>query len=575
MRRLLDYLALVVLRKIAIRTRLIGAFAVLALLPLLIGGTIWYKASTQAIAERTRVFGTEMVKQVAKNLRMEMAKMESESERLVLSDRVQDALQRYGSQSEAEQAGARAELTRALLERYGAVDYVNEKYFLDADNRILDSQVFATLGRSVVSFVVHAPKLHGRPYWATYGGAGAQTSIVLLRSIYSKRSNRLAGSLFLGVRPSQFGAVFDDVALGPGSELLVLDARSGKSVVTGAGQAGGDDVAADPALLDALRSGMLGNRLTGFTPYRSAAGLPLLAAYAQVAGTDWFVVNTIPQAALTVEAQAARNQVLLVGLFCFAVSLLLAALISHSIDQPLHALLESMREAEAGNFTRRMQAAGHDDLTVLAEKFNAMAARVDHDNGRLEAHVDARTRDLAEANAKLESLSMTDAVTGIANRRRFGAALATEFARAGRAPVPLALLVCDVDQFDAYRERVGPAEADASLRRIARLLQSHARRPGDLAARYGDGRFALIASASDGAAARVLAEAVRASVAALQLAHERSPLGVLTLSIGVAVRLPGQLFDMAALQAIAEGAAARAAAQGRNQVVQGPLPDTH
>ena len=567
MRRLIDYLALFLLRKIAIRTRLVGAFAVLALLPLLIGGTIWTRASTAAIAERTRVFGTEMVKQVAKNLRMEMAKIEGESERLVLSDRVQDALQRYSSESEAEQAGARAELTRVLLERYGAVDYVNEKYFLDAGNRIVDTQVFATLGRSVVGFVAHAPKLHGRPYWATYGGAGAQTSIVLLRSIYSKRSNRLAGSLFLGVRPSQFGAVFDDVALGPGSALLVLDARSGKSVVTGAGP--GDGVAADPALLDALRNGVLANRLTGFTPYRDRAGAAFLAAYAQVAGTDWFVVNTIPQAALTVEAQAARNQVLLVGVFCFAVSLLFAALISHSIAQPLHELLESMREAEAGNFARRMRAAGRDDLTVLAEKFNAMAARVDHDNGRLEARVDARTRDLAEANAKLESLSMTDAVTGIANRRRFAAALATEFARAGRAPVPLALLVCDVDLLDAYRERVGQSEADAGLRRIARLLQSHARRPGDLAARYSDGQFALLASASDEAAARVLAEAVRAGVAALQLPHEGSPLGVLTLSIGVAVRLPGQQVDGAAMQESAERAAGRAALQGRNQVVMG------
>lgn len=571
MKRLVDTLALVLLRKIAIGHRLLGAFALVALLPLLIGGGIWYKAASAAIAERTRLYGSAMVKQVAKNLRMEMAKMEGESERLVQSDRVQEALVRYGGDSESDKAGARAELTRVLLERYGALDYVNEKYFLDADNHILDSQVFATLGRGVVSFVTHAPNLRGRPYWAVYGGSGTQTSIVLLRAIYSKRSNLLAGSLFLGVRPSQFGAVFDDIALAPGSTLMVLDARSGVPVVSGAGAADGSGVAADAALLEALRKGVLGNRPDGFTRYRDGDGADLLAAYAQVAGTTWLVVNTIPVAALTVEAQAARNQVLLVGLLCLGVSLLLAALIAHSIAQPLHALLDSMRAAESGNYTRRLESSGHDELTALAAIFNAMAARVDQDNGRLEERVDAHTRDLAAANAKLESLSMTDGVTGIANRRQLGAALAKELARAGRAPVPLALLICDIDHYDAYREGVAAADADVTLRRIARLLQAHARRPGDLAARYADGQFALLASASDGAAAQVLAEAVRAAVAGMRLPHARSPLGEVTLSIGVAVRLPGEPFDAATLLRIAEQAALRAAAQGHNQVVRGAL----
>ena len=92
-----------------------------------------------------------------------MAKLESDSEALVLSARVQDALVHYSGGDEAGMTAARRELMRALLERYGSFDFINQKYLLDRDNRIIDAQVFSTLGRGVVQFVERAPKRLGRP----------------------------------------------------------------------------------------------------------------------------------------------------------------------------------------------------------------------------------------------------------------------------------------------------------------------------------------------------------------------------------------------------------------------------
>lgn len=415
MNRLADYLSLRLLRKISIRHRLVGAFVLLSLLPLVVAGAISYAESTQAIAERTRLLSTEVVKQVAKNVELEMAKLETDSEALVLSDRVQGALAQYDSGDEAQAAAARRELMRALLERYGSFGYINQKYLLDRDNRIIDQQVFANLARGVVGFVENAPRLLGRPYWGAYDNGAGQSSLVLLRAIHNKADNQSAGSLFLGVRPSHFAAIFDDVDLGRGSAVFVLDAEAGSVVVPSSGRPGPAGAPA-AALAEQLRRSLQRGQHAGFVG--AGARLPgaQLAAYAQVADTSWFVVSTIPLATLTIEAQSVRNKSIAIGLAGLAVSLLLAALLARSISAPLARLAHSMRATEGGNYANRVTPEGRDELTVLAHQFNEMAAKVDRHQLQLEERVGERTRDLAAVSDKLAALSRADALAGIARQ---------------------------------------------------------------------------------------------------------------------------------------------------------------
>ncbi|MES2149837.1 MAG: diguanylate cyclase [Pseudomonadota bacterium] len=569
MKRFADYLSLQLLRRIEIRYRLIGSFLLVSLLPLGISGYLAYVESNRAIVERTRLFSSEVVKQVSKNIGLEMGKLEADSERLVLSDRVQAALAQYGGENQSARAAARADLTRVLLERYGSFDYVNQKYFLDAENRIVDTQVFAALGRGIVNLVERAPALHGRPYWGAYGNPAGQGSMVLLRAIYNKDNNKLAGSLVLGIRPSHFASIFDDVELGGGGDMLVLDVDDARVL---AKARDGRDAPADSALVEAIRQQMLANRYTGFARIDAA----YMAAWAPVAGTSWFVVSRIAQDQLSAAADSVRKQIMLVGVMCLALSILLAVILARSISRPLDALVRSMRETESGNYAGRMQAEGGDELTVLAHKFNEMASKVDRHQMQLEERVDERTRDLAEANAKLETLSMTDGLTGIANRRRFDQQLEAELARGARSDAPLALLMLDIDYFKNYNDHYGHQMGDSGLRSVARLLQSHARRAGDLAARYGGEEFVLLAADTDAPTALALAEQIRQALAGQCLAHAGSPLGWLSVSIGVAVRVPHGQLGAADLLGMADQAMYRAKQQGRNQVTlaDGPAHGT-
>lgn len=139
----------------------------------------------------------------------------------------------------------------------------------------------------------------------------------------------------------------------------------------------------------------------------------------------------------------------------------------------------------------------------------------------------------------LRSLATTDAATGVANRRRIDEVLAAEWARAERASQPLSLLLVDVDHFKAYNDTYGHPAGDRCLRQLAGLIAEGARRPQDLAGRFGGEEFAVVLPHTDAAGAQRVAEAIRGRVEAAAIPHAGSATaGHVTVSIGGAIAEP-------------------------------------
>jgi diguanylate cyclase (GGDEF)-like protein len=191
----------------------------------------------------------------------------------------------------------------------------------------------------------------------------------------------------------------------------------------------------------------------------------------------------------------------------------------------------------------------------------------------LESVITERTAELAESNAKLAALSMTDGLTGVTNRRGFDTGLADEWARAQRNGTPVALAMLDVDHFKLYNDEYGHQAGDQCLRAIAAVIAEHARRPGDLAARYGGEEFALLTPATDGEAARLIAQSVCERIAALGLAHAGSSYGKVTVSIGIGALTPGPGNSPELLIRLADDALYRAKREGRSRAVLATAAD--
>ncbi|MCK0209234.1 GGDEF domain-containing protein [Starkeya koreensis] len=152
----------------------------------------------------------------------------------------------------------------------------------------------------------------------------------------------------------------------------------------------------------------------------------------------------------------------------------------------------------------------------------------------LETQLEHANRHLSEANHKLTEAARTDALTGLWNRHALEELLPWEIARSQREGTPLCVLMVDVDRFKKYNDHYGHLGGDEALRAVAQAMLGAATRPGDMVARYGGEEFLVLLPDTDADGAMKVAANIQRAVAALAIAHEGSPGGLLTLSIGVA-----------------------------------------
>jgi diguanylate cyclase (GGDEF)-like protein len=188
-----------------------------------------------------------------------------------------------------------------------------------------------------------------------------------------------------------------------------------------------------------------------------------------------------------------------------------------------------------------------------------------HDS--LERRVAERTAELEEANRKLATLSATDGLTGLANRRHFDEVLRAELARARRSGEPLAVIMVDVDHFKKFNDCYGHQNGDDCLIRVAFALQTGTRRASDLAARYGGEEFSIVLPNTSAALALQMGEALRGAIEQLGIEHRDASSGKVTISVGVAVCLQAGAADGDVLMRAADAALYRAKDGGRNRVV--------
>ena len=173
--------------------------------------------------------------------------------------------------------------------------------------------------------------------------------------------------------------------------------------------------------------------------------------------------------------------------------------------------------------------------------------------------------ELREKNAQLEALSVTDALTGLANRRRLMARLEEEVQRARRYKTPLSVVMIDIDHFKQVNDTHGHAMGDVVLRNIGAMLKASLRTT-DLAARYGGEELTLVLPHTDVPAALQVAEGLRQKFADLEHTLDGVSLRK-TASMGLATREGKEESpDAEELLKHADEALYRAKQGGRNRV---------
>jgi diguanylate cyclase (GGDEF)-like protein len=174
--------------------------------------------------------------------------------------------------------------------------------------------------------------------------------------------------------------------------------------------------------------------------------------------------------------------------------------------------------------------------------------------------------------AELARLSLTDALTGLPNRRRFEEAFEVTRDGARRTGRPLSLLVVDADHFKRYNDRYGHAVGDEVLKELARSLSAAVHRPDDLVARVGGEEFAILLPNTDGDGAMRIAGKVHEGVARLAVASAGIGPGAVTVSIGLSTDHGSAREPAEGLYQAADAALYEAKTGGRNQTCSAPGP---
>ena len=187
-----------------------------------------------------------------------------------------------------------------------------------------------------------------------------------------------------------------------------------------------------------------------------------------------------------------------------------------------------------------------------------------------------RHLETARKQRELERMAMSDALTGLSNRRHFDQSLKTELQRCARKNQPISLILLDIDHFKLFNDHYGHSEGDRCLRTIAKALQDAFPHPLDIVARVGGEEFACLMPSMPLDIAHQKAEFLLASLKDLCIPHAGSLVANhVTASIGVASLHKIEHLDQAAqLYLEADSMLYQAKEWGRNRVTCGHRPLT-
>ncbi|HYI09011.1 MAG TPA: diguanylate cyclase [Thermoanaerobaculia bacterium] len=207
------------------------------------------------------------------------------------------------------------------------------------------------------------------------------------------------------------------------------------------------------------------------------------------------------------------------------------------VVQPIEELSAAADRIALGDLTARAPVAGDREIAALGVAFNRMAD-------------------------ELKARARTDDLTALPNFRAFRERIDAELERADRYPERFGVLVLDLDRFKKYNDTFGHGAGNDALRRVAQTIRETVRTV-DFPARYGGEEFAVIVPQVDAASLIVIAERIRANIAALPAPPDGSTVSV---SIGAAI-YPDDARDREALFQAADARLYQAKEQGRNRVV--------
>ena len=251
--------------------------------------------------------------------------------------------------------------------------------------------------------------------------------------------------------------------------------------------------------------------------------------------------------------------------------------VGNQLNAEVMKLAEAFERAgtDTAAFGKTLRTAGDElegkepDIKTILQRVTAATRAIETRNKSLETQLQSSLNEVDGLRLRMETVrkeSLSDALTGLANRRCFDDRMREAAAEARSQAKPLCVVMGDVDHFKRFNDTYGHAVGDQVLRLVGQCFKTNVK-GRDTAARYGGEEFVVILPETALANAAIVADDIRKSVETKKIVKRSSgeTLGSITLSLGVAQFVPGE--DIADLINRADACLYAAKRAGRNRVM--------
>jgi len=375
------------IRNLKIRTRLILLFLLFSLLPMMITGFFSYQQSSKAIQNKVNTYSRQVVNQVAKNVKVEMTRLENDTVEIGFSEIVQKMLIDYENMSEWEVLNAGNTLQDILVKKFSFLHDVSDVLlFTENNGRIIaygeKGYTLSLKGDYQSSLLDDIKNKNGISVWRPIGWEDTnhlvrrvivfENGLIVGKAIKSLYEGEYIGAVVIRTNESFFADIYRSIDIGTGADLFIIDSN-GVVVSTRTKEIPFQGEYKEPALINRVkdyekRGCNVFNMMIGNKPY--------LIAYAPIENAEWYVISTIPHAYLNSDSAKIRNRIILLGVGSFLLAVLLSIIFTNSLSQPLNRLIKIMEEVKRGNLEVQLSDDNPDELGEVTRNFNAMVKEV-------------------------------------------------------------------------------------------------------------------------------------------------------------------------------------------------------
>ncbi|TQV72318.1 diguanylate cyclase [Aliikangiella marina] len=281
-----------------------------------------------------------------------------------------------------------------------------------------------------------------------------------------------------------------------------------------------------------------------------------------VNGWTTFILRDTAQINNIVEAYY-RYLVILFSII-FLLTFIISRLLSKNLTGPLENIVNNLTLDSLDKRSDKEDSFTAEIFSIKQRLRQAKRVYLDFQN-ELQLEVEKRTRELSDANIKLEKLSREDSLTKLLNRRAFDEELVNDLKKSIRFQTPMCLALVDIDHFKNINDSYGHPVGDKFIQFLGKSLKQNMQRNTDIVARVGGEEFAILFHADSPTACQSKLESCRAAAMSIKLDVNDKKLGI-SISIGALFIIPPPDITAKELYTRADQLLYKSKTEGRNRL---------